>query len=134
MMIYKSKVDTWLVAATAGVVAATIVPCMLGGFSWTGLCIGMFTFILVEAALFGIRYEIANGKLRVSCCRFQIDSLDISKITSIKPTRTIISAPAASIDRLEIRAGRRVVVISPRDKAAFIRHLLEINPGIEVKN
>ena len=132
-MTYKSKVDAWLVAATVGVVAAAVVPCLFVDFSWAALAIMLLTLALILLALFGIRYEVAGGKLRVSCCRLVMDTIDISKITQIRPTRTLISAPAASIDRLEIRAGRRSVVVSPRCKEAFINNLLEINPGIEVK-
>ena len=61
-----------------------------------------------------------------------IETFDIHKITSVKPTRTILSSPAASLDRIEVRAGRRSVVISPRSKYQFVKQLLDINPSIDV--
>ncbi|MFC3199468.1 PH domain-containing protein [Parapedobacter deserti] len=51
----------------------------------------------------------------------------------IEETRTLISAPAPSLDRLEIFYNKfDSIVISPKDKQGFIADLLKLNPEIEV--
>lgn len=102
-------------------------------FSWGALTACLLSLALVVSVVFSIRYEISGDKLRVVCCWIFIETFDIHKITSVKPTRTILSSPAASLDRIEVRAGRRSVVISPRDKQAFVGHLLAVNPAISVE-
>lgn len=127
MTVYRSKVDVWLVALSVGIMAAACVPGLFFDFSW-----GALSLALVVSVMFSIRYEISGDKLRVVCCWIFIETFDIHKITSVKPTRTILSSPAASLDRIEVRAGRRSVVISPRSKHQFVKQLLDINPSIDV--
>lgn len=131
MTVYRSKVDVWLVALSVGIMAAACVPGLFFDFSWGALTACLLA--LVVSVMFSIRYEISGDKLRVVCCWIFIETFDIHKITSVKPTRTILSSPAASLDRIEVRAGRRSVVISPRDKQAFVGHLLAVNPAISVE-
>lgn len=58
----------------------------------------------------------------------------ISQIVKIKNTHNIISAPAISLDRIEIRLNnRQQLIISPLDKEEFINHLRAINPNIIVE-
>jgi hypothetical protein len=59
-------------------------------------------------------------------------TVPISSIRAIRPTRTIVSAPALSLDRLEVRHAGGALVISPADKAGFIRALRERHPTMEV--
>jgi hypothetical protein len=59
--------------------------------------------------------------------------MNIQTIKEIKETRNPLSSPAASIDRLLIIYNRAdKVMISPKDKEAFINHLKSINPNIKV--
>ena len=54
----------------------------------------------------------------------------ISKITE---TNNLFSSPATSLDRLSLTYNQfDGVMISPKDKQEFIKHLLQINPAIEV--
>lgn len=116
MTVYRSKVDVWLVALSVGIMAAACVPGLFFDFSWGALTACLLSLALVVSVVFSIRYEISGDKLRVVCCWIFIETFDIHKITSVKPTRTILSSPAASLDRIEVCAGRRSVVISPRSK------------------
>ena len=125
MTVYRSKVDVWLVALSVGIMAAACVPGLFFDFSWGALTACLLSLALVVSVVFSIRYEISGDKLRVVCCWIFIETFDIHKIT-------ILSSPAASLDRIEVRAGRRAVVISPRDKQAFVKQLLDINPSIDV--
>ena len=81
------------------------------------------------------RYKITGNTLTVKCGYFPAVNHDISLIATIKPTRTILSAPASSLDRIEIRfVNHSSVVISPYDKLKFINHLRSINPDIDISS
>lgn len=133
--VYKSKVDGWLVAVIYGVLAVVFVPMTVLDFQWIGAVIGVVTVAFVSLVMFGFRYRIADGMLTIKCCCFTAGKCDVQKMVSIRPTRTCLSAPAASLDRLEIRLGKRgTVIVSPRDKQAFIAHLQFLNPAIRVES
>ena len=75
-----------------------------------------------------------NRTLRVKSGFIINSRYDINKITRIRNTRTWLSSPALSIDRIEITFGRyNKVIISPLHKEAFINHLLSLNPDIQVE-
>jgi hypothetical protein len=60
--------------------------------------------------------------------------LDIQSIKKIEKTRSMLSSPAASLDRLEITYNKwDFVFIAPKDKAAFVAQLKQLNPEIIVK-
>ena len=57
----------------------------------------------------------------------------IDKITRVQDSRSVLSSPALSIDRLKISYNRYdELLISPRDKAGFIVALQRLNPRIQV--
>lgn len=127
---FESKLDTWLLAvlAAAAIVAVFAVglSASAGEMSWFA---GLVT-VLVSAALpawivASTRYELSDTCLRVSCgpFRWRIAVMDIKAVT---PTRSPLSSPALSLDRLRIEYGAgRAIMISPSDKDAFIRALQE---------
>ena len=72
-----------------------------------------------------------NLSLRIKSGFIINSRYDISKITKIRNTRTWLSSPALSLDRIELTIGKyNKVVISPRNKAQFINHLKSLNPDI----
>lgn len=130
--VYRTKVDAWLVA----VIAAAVAFVLAIDASWAGCAVAVFMAALV-CCVFCIRYVVDDGKLTVDMNVLGKAKYDIMSISSITPTKTFLSAPAASLDRLELRfSGRHVspLIISPKDKAGFISHLKSINPGILVGN
>ena len=60
--------------------------------------------------------------------------IDINSVRSIRETKSLLSAPALSFDRLEVNWGKYTgVVISPKEKKKFIEHMTKINPEIAVQ-
>lgn len=133
MAVYKSKVDAWLVAVCVAVVALCAVPMLADGISLVALVINLVVLAAVLLPLFSIKYVIDDDRLTVSCLWIFTDSFAISKIESLRTTHTFLSAPAASLDRIEIKCGRRSVIVSPLKREEFINHLCRINPDIVVK-
>lgn len=82
---------------------------------------------------FFTRYIIQGEKLIVQC-GFIKRIIDIQKITSIRETKNIITAPALSIERIEINYHPyETIQISPKNRALYIETLQKINPTIQVK-
>ncbi|MFM2360537.1 MAG: hypothetical protein RLY16_2530 [Bacteroidota bacterium] len=129
-MKFRSKIGLELV------IPITII---LGGIGWSmakdGLWIG-FVIVLLIFALFmyvfaTTYYVIQNNLLLVRCSFLYYRVIDIHAITKIAETNIPFSAPAASLDRLEVVfAPSQSVVISPKDKKVFMAKILEINPEV----
>lgn len=100
---------------------------------WPGLAVILLVIIFVAYTLASTRYTLNGSTLRIRCGLFFDRTIDIPKITSVKTIHNAMSAPAASLDRMEIRyAAHETVLISPVDKTAFLTDLKRINPKIDV--
>ncbi len=107
------------------------------GYISGGRYIGAVLVLAVMSAMFlpvffNTYYAISNtGMLRVKCGMFFNTKVAISSIIKVENTRTVLSAPALSTDRIEIFYNKfDSVVISPENKAAFVAELQKINPDI----
>lgn len=126
-MKFRSKVDTWLilvlaVSAIVAVVTAAIVGRQASGVSFlvlvaiVALGAALPIWILVSTA-----YVVERGTLRIRSGPFAW-RIPISSITGIKPTRSPLSSPALSLDRLRVEYGAgKAIMISPADQQAFLR-------------
>lgn len=130
---YKSKIDTWLLVL---MLASTFGPSML-------IFSKSIPYALVYAALLaafflpllmGTYYRIEGEVLQIKSGFLHNQKVAVKDIQKIKETKDLISSPALSLDRLAIFTGRYdSVLVSPKDKDAFIAHLLSINPNINVE-
>jgi membrane protein YdbS with pleckstrin-like domain len=102
--------------------------------AWVGILILMFVAVLLLYMFLSIRYTIDNSHLKIKGGFYYDKTIPIQKIRSIRETNNPLSAPAASMDRLEIKYNKYdTVLISPKEKQNFIDELLSVNPEIEVK-
>ncbi len=127
---FVSKVDGWLPGILVVVVLIQIFALasaaaamedmtnILFGVAIPLLTVGFFIWLLR-----GTYYEVSADTLRIVCGPFR-QRISISDITAVEPTRSALSSPALSLDRLRIRHGKiRRVLVSPADKRGFIRAL-----------
>ena len=130
---YPSKISYGLLIFILAVLIGTTIP-MIFKPVWTGLLINT-AVILFTLHLFLNTYYVIEGEfLVVKSGMIFNKKIDINSVKSIKETKTIISAPALSFDRLEVNWGQYTgVVISPRDKKKFVEHMTRINPLIDVQ-
>lgn len=137
MKIYRSKIDCWLAVMISGITILPALPLVISGEDIWVVVLLAFIAALELAVVTGFRYVIDGSKLIVKAL-YVINSgtYDIGNIVEITPTRTILSSPAASLDRIAISLSnsRTPLVISPVDKDAFILALTAINPDIRVKS
>ena len=124
-MRFSSKIDLWLVLVLGGATAATL---------W-GL-----RQVLAEPDAFavGVAFVVAALGvglllwLLVRCGPFRT-RIALDQIRSVKPSRSLASAPALSLDRLAVAYGRvGSVLISPKDKAGLIAALRQQAPGAQI--
>lgn len=85
----------------------------------------MFSLMMLLPSYLNTYYKIDNGELLVKSGVFKT-TVSIAEIEDIKPTKSLWSAPALSIDRLVIHYGDgNRVVVSPKDKQEFIEAIRE---------
>ena len=130
--IYKSKIGIEIILILV-VVFGSVAIVMI----FSGDYIPLVFNVLILAGIFYIfsktAYTISNKNLNVKCSFFVNIDINIDNIRSIKETYNPLSAPAASIDRLEVFYNKfDSVLISPKDKMDFINHLKRINPSIAI--
>ncbi|WP_236664949.1 PH domain-containing protein [Marivirga atlantica] len=100
---------------------------------WNFLMIGiwlLFLFFILHMFL-GTSYTITKDKLYIKSGFIKYPTIAIASIKSIEETKSIYSSPAPSFDRIRINYEKySEVIVSPRDKAQFIKDLQKINPTI----
>jgi hypothetical protein len=126
---YSSKVDSWLLIAMAVIVLISLAtPFFIyrsAGFA--ALPSGMISLLIgagVPIWIFSTtNYTLTDTTLFVTSGPFKWE-VPVRDITGISSTRTALSSPALSLDRLRIDYGRRKsIVISPKNKQQFIADL-----------
>lgn len=125
--IYKSKVDAWIIIGIYSITVIPVLPSFFMDFSWGVVGVTLFILLMETLLLFNIVYVIQGDCLEVKCSYLFTEKYDIHEITEINSTRTLLAAPAASLERIEIKCGSKMIVISPRKKDEFVKHLLAIS-------
>ncbi|GIV58315.1 MAG: hypothetical protein KatS3mg042_1228 [Rhodothermaceae bacterium] len=137
--VYPSKIDRWLLVVLVLSYGAGFAACLQALVApdtpadrWVGA--GALVLLLATLLLvFPCRYHLTDTLLLVRCgvLRYRIP---LDTIERIRPTRNPLASAALSLDRLQIdyRKGTfsRTVLISPRDREAFLRDLAARAPGL----
>jgi hypothetical protein len=81
---------------------------------------------------FGTGYKMMDNELKIYCGPFR-HTISLQDIKEIKSTRSPLSSPACSLDRMEIKFGKsKRVMISPADREGFIKMLIGKFPQIHL--
>ena len=130
--IYKSKIGLGL-TTFVGTVLLVVFTILIINQIWVGFLINLLTTFFIAYTLLTTQYTISKNKLRIQCGFLYDEIVTIDKIISITESRNLISSPAASLDRLELKLkNTHSVLISPKEKDGFIDHILQINPAVKV--
>jgi len=144
-MVYRSKKNAWLVAV---VLASVVIPLLVGLYNllspggnpqagWTAFLVGVVTGAVVLWLTFPLYYEITPTALKVRCGMLIRQEIPLSAIDEVSPTRSPLSAPAWSLDRLRISyrrgSGEGFTLISPEGEEEFMRELVESGVGLEMR-
>lgn len=124
---FKSKVDRWLLYLLIAVMVFEVIVMSIAAMQTsdpresTFLILAALAIVaLLGSMLIGTHYTVDGGTLRIACGPFRW-KVPIDAIESVEATRNPLSSPALSLDRLLIRYGKRRVMVSPADKAGFLK-------------
>ncbi|WP_136466806.1 PH domain-containing protein [Flagellimonas onchidii] len=130
---YPSKISYGLLLFVLAVLIGSTIP-IISAENWLGLSINLAVLLFSLYFFFSIYYVIDGNTLIIRVGIWMNKRIDISTIRSITESNSLIGAPAASLDRLKIKYNKYgSVLISPKDRAGFIKHLTQTNPQIVVK-
>ncbi|MGB5434632.1 MAG: PH domain-containing protein [Maribacter sp.] len=133
MKVYKSKIGVGLVLFMVFVFTISSYILVIEK-SWSGLVFMVLTAVFIAYLFHQTFYTIDGNVLKVKSGFLLNHSYEISRITEIRETNIPISAPAASLDRLEINLNNgQGVIISPKQKYEFIDELKKRNPKIKIE-
>lgn len=103
-------------------------------FHWIDLIITGFTFGICFYFIWNTFYIIKGKELKIKAGFIRLKTINIESIRKISNIKSIVSAPASSFDRIEIKFNKfDEIAISPKHKKKFVQDLLEINPEILVE-
>lgn len=132
MKLYKSEISKGLLIFIISIIV-TNMGIMLWIKSWPGLLILLLLAFFILHLFLNTNYRIDRKTLIIKCGFIYRNKIEIDRIKKISSTKSILSAPALSLDRLEIFYQKYdSVVVSPENKISFIEDLKKVNPTIEV--
>ena len=125
-MVFRSKIDLGLLVVLVAAAALPFAQALAGlrsGSSWIphaltfGLLAASFSWLVLTT-----KYTVTQDTLLVQSGPFRW-RIAKSEITQIVPSKSMLSSPALSLDRLRIdyAAGRKSVLISPQDQEGFLK-------------
>jgi membrane protein YdbS with pleckstrin-like domain len=127
---FPSKVDAWLVivfVVALTIQTAAMISVVLAGVDAAAIAImvgaTVLLLALVGSTLRFTYYTIEGNTLKVRSGPFSW-AIPIDQIHTITPTKSPLSSPALSLDRLRIHWGeKRRIMVSPADKDGFVKAL-----------
>ncbi|CAN7412975.1 MAG: PH domain-containing protein [Acidovorax sp.] len=136
---FVSKVDAWIsgIAVAAGFTCLSIAaPMVLFSTSSAERAVlagvVLVTLVLPIWLLLDTNYTVTGEELRIRSGPFRW-SIALSEVRAVSPSRSWLSSPALSLDRIRVQYGvARSVLVSPREKQRFVDCLRERCPAAHI--
>lgn len=139
-MRFESKRDAWIVGLLRVI---PVVVLLVIGDAWylthgdlRGPIAGAFLLLLLELFFFETvlrsTYYVIEGDTLIIRSSFITWRVPIRDIRSVTRTRSALSSPALSLDRLRIDYGGKWILVSPAERERFVAMLRTVNPAITV--
>nr|WP_295921883.1 PH domain-containing protein [uncultured Dyadobacter sp.] len=130
---YKSRIGPELSIFVSAILVFAGTAMILKG-NWIGLGIVLLAAMFILHLFLTTYYQITGAQIRIKSGFIVSKTIPIASITKIAETRNPISSPALSFDRIELKYNRYdSIIISPKNKMAFVADLLRVSPDIEVQ-
>ena len=138
---FPSKRDRWLAIVLWGATVALVYASIDVATSATpGIFKLMFLLICIPSALlmpwilYGTFYTLTEEALLIRCGPFR-NRVPVSAIQEVTPSRSPVSGPACSLDRLHIkyRGSRLGILVSPSDKQSFLQDLAGLDSQLSLQ-
>lgn len=143
-MVYRSRISVLLSVLIIGIMGGTLGLMIYHLVSdpfekrlFAVACISILELLvaclLVGGMFYSTRYIIEGTKLEVKVAILHFGEGDLTKLESITPTRTLLSAPACSLKRIRLDFNDgTIMVISPRRQSEFLDQIRRINPKVHI--
>ena len=132
MTVYKSKTGLEILLPLIAILG-TVLVIMVWNKVWTGVAIICLVTSFIVYTFNTTVYTISGNYLMIKCGLFYNIIIDIKTIKSVAETRNPVSSPAASLDRIKISYNKYDnIIISPKDKREFVKHITSINRNIQL--
>ena len=133
---YSSKVSYGLLTVVFIVFFSPLILNLIkSGINLNLTLISLFLIIifgLITHMFLKTEYTIEENKLKIKCGFFTYKPIEINEIKEITKSSNIISSPAPSFDRIEIKYRKfEEIIISPKNKFEFAKYLTSLNPNIK---
>ncbi len=120
-MRYPTKIDTWIAALL--LVGPVLIAVISVAARVPALLLGVVPLaLIIELLVLPCHYTLNADELIVRCGLLRIP-IPYRQIESVQPTRNPLSAPAMSLDRVEIAYSNRRIMVSPVRRDEFIAKL-----------
>lgn len=124
---FPSKVDAWLgilLALMPLLPVITLVAAVLDNQpgAWVSVLLALILPAIYAGLLFPMRYGVSADTLIVRNGLMR-QRIPLRSILEVRPTRSPLSSPALSLDRLNVQYGKRFfrrVMISPAEREEFL--------------
>jgi Bacterial PH domain len=136
---FRSRVDIWLVVLIFGTGIGSLIhlayKLRVTGDSrlYTPFLIVIVSMAPLVWMFTQLSYIITDRELQVRGSIIR-STIPLSTVRSIRPSSSILSAPALSMTRIEVIYGSgNSVVISPKDEARFLETMQARVPGLVIE-
>ncbi|GAA4383326.1 PH domain-containing protein [Hymenobacter koreensis] len=129
--VFPAKVSWWLFGPILAIITVS------AGFNLyygapVGALVSLGAAAFMAYIVLGTRYTLTDGVLNIASGPFSW-RVPVDSISRVQPTNNPLSSPAPSLDRLAINYNKYdTIMVSPRDKAAFVAALQQLNPTIQL--
>jgi hypothetical protein len=130
---FVSKVDAWIsgIAVAAGFKCLSIAAPMVL-FSTSSAERAVLAGVVLVTLLLDTNYTVTGEELRIHSGPFRW-RIALSEVRAVSPSRSWLSSPALSLDRIRVQYGvARSVLVSPREKQRFVDCLRERCPAAHI--
>ena len=134
-MRFRSAVDGWFYLVIIGsmVVVTMAMEPILETPTLANIILAVAIFLIAVAlplwVLLGTIYRVEAEQLTIRSGPFKW-TIRLDEITAVTPSRSPLSSPALSLDRLEIAyAGGKRILVSPRNHEQFIAAIGQTETG-----
>ncbi|MGV3589992.1 MAG: PH domain-containing protein [Adhaeribacter sp.] len=132
--VYYSKISWSLLSFIVVAFSAPLLLMLVQG-QWVGLAIVLCASLLPFSIYWRTCYEVRDNQLLITCGILYKQKIDISRIRSIRPSSTMLSSPALSLDRQEIKYNTYdevFISLKDEDKEQFYATIKQLNPDVQL--
>jgi hypothetical protein len=128
--IYKAKVGLEFILPLT-FLFGIVLTILIHEKAWVGAAFISLLVIFVIHMFLTTYYTLSENTLLIQCGFLYKLNIPIEEISKVTKTKIALSAPAPSMDRIEIHYRKYdSVLISPKNKVDFLKQLTRLNPKI----